>query len=534
MSYNLLSIIVITVNLALLGLVLGSKSRGRIFSLTLIGAIIWALSLNLLYSEFFATNYPYLLIYIGRISFWGAIITVIGLEIFQRQYLEDKVWNKSLVVLIIVMLGVLFIFTPLIVKESAVVESLNNRGNYGILYPVFGVSFISLFLNAYIRIVLRYLTTRRRVERLQLRFFVLGISLSFVVGIFTNLIHPLVFGNSDLSRFGPLGMVFCAVFVTYAIFKHHLFEVKMILSEILLGLMAIVLFITIITSDSIYQRLANTVFLGIFIWLAIILLKELFHGIRREHQLERANRKLQSTIEAKDLFLRMTSHQLRTPLTSLNGFLSMVLEQSQTKYEMNQVTREDLIKVYINSQRLISIVNDILAFNAIKADRFGIAIRENVNLKEEIEYLLEDSKHFLQYYNTTVQLKTIGENFSCSMDNVRMKTVFYNLFTNAVYYGNGKVWITITDEEDSLEVRFRDNGHGVKMEDKDRILTERFRAKNLIDKNKNGAGLGLFVAKAVVKLHHGSLIIKNPGSGQGAVFVITLPKAHRKSRHIEE
>ena len=369
MSYTLLSTIIISVNLALLALVLGSKSRGKGFSITLAGAIFWALSLNLVYSGILFPEYIYLGLYIGRASFWGAIMTVIGLSLFERQYLRDKKWNTPLYTSLIVVLGALFIFTPFIVREAVVVGSNSYRFNYGPLYPLFGLSFIGFFLNSYIRILYRYITTTRKLERLQLRFFVLGITLSFLVGIFTNLIYPLLFGNSSLSRFGPLGMVFCAVFITYAIFKHHLFNIKMILSEILLGIMGIVLFIYIFLSRSFFELIVNIIFFIIFVILAYNLLKELLAGIKRENELNISNRKLAEAIESKDLFLRMTSHQLRTPLTSLNGFLSLILEQWQGKYKMNEYTKNDIVKVYINTQRLVELVNDVLSLNAIKTGR---------------------------------------------------------------------------------------------------------------------------------------------------------------------
>ncbi len=525
MSYFLLSIIIISINLALLGLIIGSKSKGRIFSVTLSGAIIWSLVLNLLYSgigeDIFGSAIN---LYLVRTSFWGAIITVTGLTLFERSYLRGKHWNNWLYVLSMVVLGYLFIFTPVVVENIFETPRSPYNFEYGSLYSLYGVAYIGLFSNAYIRIVYRFFTTKKRMEKLQLRFFVVGISLSFWIGIFTNLIYPILFKDSSLSRYGPLGLIFTAVFVTYAIFKHHLFDIKMILSEILLGLMGIILFVYIFLADTVYQVIVNIVFFLIFSLLAYILLRELLKGIKQEHQLERANRKLTDTIESKDLFLRMTSHQLRTPLTSLNGFLSLILEQWQGKYKMNQATHDDLIRVYLNSQRLISIVNDILAFNAIKANRFGVIIRPSVNIYDEIKYLIEDNKYLLEHFNTEIILKSVGKDFTASIDSVRMKEVFQNILSNGVYYGKGKVWITITDDGDRLQIRFRDNGSGVALNIKDKIFKSRFRARGAGDQNPNGSGLGLFISKTIVHMHQGTLTLKNPGSSQGAVFVVKIPK----------
>lgn len=525
MSYFLLSVIVISINIAILLLITLSKSKGRLFGVTLFGAIIWAFILNLLYGGVILdTTLSNLPLYLARTSFLGAIITVTGLVLFELVYLRKKTWNPILYWFIILILGYVFIFTPAIVKDVVVIGINQYRFEYGILYSIYGLVYLGLFLYSYIRILQRFFTTRKKIEKLQLRFFVIGISLSFWIGLFTNLVYPLIFGSSDLSKFGPLGMVFVGIFTTYAIFKHHLFNIKMILSEILLGIMGIVLFIYIFLAQSIYELIVSIIFFILFAGLSYKLLRELLRGIKRERALEISNRKLESTIESKDLFLRMASHQLRTPLTSVNGFLSLVLEQWQGKYKMNEATRDDLIKVYINVQRLIYIVNDILAFNAIRANRFGIVIRLKVDIKDELNYLIQDNKYILDHFGSHVSLKVVGDDFGAAIDSVRMREVFQNLLTNAVYYGNGKVWITLIDEGDRLRIRFRDNGRGIDDKIRDKIFKPRFRARGEFDKNPNGSGLGLFISKTIVEMHHGSLKLKPSTANQGAVFEIKILK----------
>ncbi|MEY3471023.1 MAG: hypothetical protein RLZZ223_373 [Candidatus Parcubacteria bacterium] len=528
MSYTILSTTVITIILALCFLVLASKAKGRVFGITLIGAVIWGLSLNLIYNEEGGYIVSKLLglntLYLIRIAFFGAIITVTGLVLFERVYLRQKVWSPMAYWLSMFILALVFVLTPAIVKDVVVKGFNQYRFEYGILYSIYGLVYLGLFLYAYIRILHRFFTTKKKIEKLQLRFFVLGISLSFWIGLFTNLIYPVIFGSSELSKFGPLGMVFVGIFTTYAIFKHHLFNIKMILSEILLGVMGIILFIYIFLARNTYEVIVSIIFFILFVVLAINLLRELLRGIKRERDLEISNRKLEETIESKDLFLRMASHQLRTPLTSVNGFLSLILEQWQGKYKMNEFTRDDLIKVYINVQRLIYIVNDILAFNSIRANRFGIVIRPKVDIKDELNYLIEDNKYILDHFSTIVSLKVVGNDFSAAIDSVRMREVFQNLLSNGIYYGNGKVWLTLIDEGDRLRIRFRDNGKGIDDKIRDKIFQPRFRARDEFDKNPNGSGLGLFISKTIVNMHNGTLKLKSSSSSHGAVFEIKILK----------
>ena len=528
MSYTIISTIVITIILALFILITLGNAKGRIFNLTLLGAVIWGLSLNLIYSEqdlsFVINNSELVVLYLIRLAFLGAIITVTGLVLFERVYLRGKLWNPVLYWFIISILGYIFIFTPVIVKQVIAIDINNYRFEYGFLYSVYGVTYLGLFLYSYIRILHRFFTTKKKVEKSQLRFFVIGISLSFWIGLFTNLIYPAIFGSSDLSKFGPLGMVFVGIFTTYAIFKHHLFNIKMILSEILLGVMGIVLFIYIFLSRSLSEVIVSITFFIIFVILGYNLLKELLSGIKREKELDISNRKLEDTIESKDLFLRMTSHQLRTPLTSLNGFLSLILEQWQSKYKMNEYTKNDIVKVYINVQRLVELVNDVLALNTIKAGRFGVVIRPNIDIKEELTYLIQDNKYMLDHFTTKITIKSIGENFIADVDSVRMKSVFQNLLSNAIYYGKDKIWVTLIDEGDRIKIRFRDNGNGIDMSIRDKIFNPGFRAVGFDERNPNGSGFGLFISKNIIDLHHGSLKLKYSGTDNGSLFEIKLPK----------
>jgi len=529
MSYTIFSTTVISIIIALFILVLASKAKGRLFGVTLIGAVIWGSSLNLIYNEeglyIFSNIFGLNTLHLIRIAFLGAIITVTGLVLFERVYLRKKTWIPILYWFIILILGYIFIFTPAIVKDVVVIGINQYRFEYGILYSIYGLVYLGLFLYSYIRILQRFFTTKRRIEKSQLRFFVIGISLSFWIGLFTNLIYPLIFGSSDLSKFGPLGMVFVGIFTTYAIFKHHLFNIKMILSEILLGIMGIVLFLYIFLSRSFYEVIVSVVFFIIFVILAYNLLRELLSGIERENELNISNKKLAETIESKDLFLRMTSHQLRTPLTSLNGFLSLVLEQWQGKYKMNEYTKNDIVKVFINVQRLVELVNDVLSLNAIKANRFGVVIRPSTDIKEDLNYLIQDNKYILEHFHTKVVMKTIGEDFLANIDNVRIKSVFQNLLSNAIYYGKDKIWITLIDEGDRLRIRFRDNGDGINVGVKDKIFHSGFRAGGSDDRNPNGSGFGLFISKTIVEMHNGTLKLKSSGTDKGALFEIKLPKS---------
>jgi signal transduction histidine kinase len=501
-----------------------SKKLFSNFALAVVGWIV----MMIIYRS---TNNVDALLGITKLLYISALLIPMVFLIFVNRFIYVKK-NKILEKALLIFLGLLLILTwttPYIISSVSLREGLEHKIIFGGFFWTYVIFLIATFNLAFyeLRVKQKEFTG---IKQKQILFIILGTSLSAYPAFVTNLIFPWI-GIFAFNWVGQLFTIFHTIFVTYAILKHHLFDIKMILSEILLGLMGIILFVYIFIADNTYEVIVSTVFFILFTGVAHTLLKELLQGIAREHQLERANNKLIDTIESKDLFLRMTSHQLRTPLTSLNGFLSLILEQWQGKYKMNQATHDDLVVVYLSAQRLISIVNDILAFNAIKADRFGVIMRPKVNVKDELNYLLQDNKYVLEYFDTKVILKSVGSDFNISMDSVRMKEVFQNLLSNGVYYGKGKIWITIIDEGDRLQIRFRDNGHGIDPSIKDKIFKSRFRARGVGDQNPNGSGLGLFISRTIVGMHHGTLKLKNPGSSQGAVFVVKIPKVAHMDKY---
>ena len=195
---------------------------------------------------------------------------------------------------------------------------------------------------------------------------------------------------------------------------------------------------------------------------------------------------------------------------------------------MNDVARKDILLVYLNIQRLAEIVNDILAVNAINAGRFGISIREKVDLEDELKFMIEEKAYFIEYYNMKIYLNIKkGKDFYAMVDLMRIKNVFTNILNNAIFYGKGKVWINLYDLGETIKIEFIDNGIGIEAKDLERIWHKSYRSKRALYVNPNGSGLGLFTSKVVVNLHQGSIIAESKGEDKGAKFTIILPKTQK-------
>lgn len=240
-------------------------------------------------------------------------------------------------------------------------------------------------------------------------------------------------------------------------------------------------------------------------------------------KLRRANEKLRQMDETKDDFISMASHQLRTPLTSVKGYISMVLEGDGGKISHKQ--REMLGQAFFSSQRMVYLIADLLNVSRLKTGKFVIDSTP-VNLaqvvKEELEQLKETaSSHSLKL--TYDEPKNFPE---LMLDETKIRQVIMNFVDNAIYYtpGGGEIDVHLLDKGSAVELRVVDDGIGVPKSEQPHLFTKFYRAGNARKQRPDGTGLGLFMAKKVIMAQGGSLIFDSQ-EGKGSTFGFVFSKS---------
>jgi signal transduction histidine kinase len=251
-----------------------------------------------------------------------------------------------------------------------------------------------------------------------------------------------------------------------------------------------------------------------------LLFEENRHVLR---QLRESNAKLRALDEAKDDFVSMASHQLRTPLTSVKGYVSMVLEGDAG--EINEAQAKLLTQAYYSSQRMVYLIADLLNVSRLRTGKFVID-SSPVNLADLVEQELEQLKETA----ATRQLELIYKkphNFPTLMlDETKIRQLVMNFTDNAIYYtpAKGKITIQLEDKPQTVELRVIDNGIGVPRSEQPHLFTKFYRAGNARKARPDGTGLGLFMAKKVIIAQGGSLIFESK-QGKGSTFGFTFSKA---------
>ncbi len=335
----------------------------------------------------------------------------------------------------------------------------------------------------------------------------------------------------DVS-FYPFGNFFVSLYVVivaYAIFKYHLMNIKVIATELLVGLVSIVLFIELILSKSIPMAILKLGILIAFVYLGISLIKSVLKEIKRREkletltlQLEYANTKLKKLDKAKSEFISIASHQLRTPLTAIKGYISMFLEGTYGKLRNEE--KRPMENVYQSNERLIKLVNDLLSISRVESGKlemeWGKTDLEEVikSLINELKIEAEKKKLYVKRKKPTKPLPKIN------LDRDKIRQVFLNIIDNAIRYTKkGGITIESKTNKTKITIIISDTGEGMTGEETDQLFESFSRGKAGNRMWTEGAGLGLYIAKKFTQMHKGKIWAESKGKEKGSIFYVELP-----------
>ena len=240
-------------------------------------------------------------------------------------------------------------------------------------------------------------------------------------------------------------------------------------------------------------------------------------------QLKRTNQKLKALDETKDEFISMASHQLRTPLTSVKGYLSMVLEGDAGK--ISDMQRKLLDQAFVSSQRMVYLIADLLNLSRLKTGKF-IIDPVPTNLSQVIEDEVGQLKETAAARNLTLEYKQPTNFPTFMLDETKIRQVMMNFMDNAIYYtpAGGAITVNLVDTGKTIEFTVVDNGIGITKREQPHLFTKFFRAGNAKKARPDGTGLGLFMVKKVIVAQGGSIIFKSQ-EGKGSTFGFAFEKA---------
>lgn len=231
--------------------------------------------------------------------------------------------------------------------------------------------------------------------------------------------------------------------------------------------------------------------------------------------------KLLQANKMKTEFIRIASHQLRTPLSSLRWANDLLMQGGISKPTHEQTEYLEIIKD--SNQRMLKLINDLLDVTKIEMGNLPMELKQ-VDIKSIAEEAVSDLSPLAKANNVVLNLK-IKDGLSLALsDQEKCKMVFANLIDNAIKYSRGKGNVDIAAEQrgDFIRVSIRDEGVGIPKAQQKNIFQKFFRSDNIMKHQTVGTGLGLFIVKAIIDANKGKIWFESQ-EGEGTTFYFEIP-----------
>ncbi|MEO6672519.1 MAG: HAMP domain-containing sensor histidine kinase, partial [Ginsengibacter sp.] len=219
--------------------------------------------------------------------------------------------------------------------------------------------------------------------------------------------------------------------------------------------------------------------------------------------------------QQKDYFISVASHELKTPITSIKGYvqmLSIMYDKSEDTFLKTSLTAVDR-----QILKLTTLISDLLDISKIKSGSLPLS-KEDFEIKSVIKDCIDEIEHINPAYKIIYHSK---DNLTLYADRERIGQVFINFLTNAVKYSPGKSEVIIESfkQENNIVVMVKDSGIGISKKDQQKIFERFYRVEGKSEKTFPGFGIGLFIVAEIIQRHNGKIGVESePGKGSSFYF----------------
>lgn len=496
------------------------NSLGKIFLAYSITIILWLFTTEISKA---ITNTTALL-WLSRFNY-SIIFSHIFISVFFVTNFPKKLVLPKIVTITTLVLGSIAMLLPLL--NGAVVKNYDGIANangsfaylFWIIFTLFGGYLVYLFR--------KNVTACSKRERDLANFFLIGIVVYFAANILFVFILNNLFQTTKFSFVGDYSVILYLIFTAYSVTRSKYINRQIITTQILVFCVWLALFIGIVSIGR-SIALETIMFFLLIVSCAIILRNKNLEIQKRDNleqvlrDLDKANTNLKDLDQTKDNFLSLASHELNTPIAAIEGYLSMILEENFGG-QISPKTRQYLESVSSSSKKLSTLVRGLLNVSRIESGRIHL-IYEQRNIDEIIDQVLSKYSARVKEKNLIVSFKkNVNPALKTWLDSTRISEVISQIIDNAIKYSNleGKIDIASTSDDHKIYISIKDHGKGIQR-NKLRSVFDKFNKLDVLKDQVDGPGLGLFIAKNFIELHHGRITVHST-VGKGSTFLFTLP-----------
>ncbi len=531
--YQVLAFLIIILGLLLAIWVFSADRKSkinRIFSLFTLSFLLWA---PLPYF-FNLSSLSSVALYLVRFGYGTVSIFLVAFYFlatyFPRIEKRYPILEKTA---LIIGIGFAFIsiFTNIIVENVEITKWGVN--------PLFGIGkipyFGSVFFLALISMGLlfkKYFSLSKE-EKLKIQYVFIGLILFVIPNIIFNVIFPFIGRTSQVQYypFGNYSAIFLLGFTAYAIVKRELFNIRVVLTALLVSSIAILLGLDIFvfTTELMFQLYKGLVLVA-FIYFGYLLIRsvlkeiEMRERIKKAYDIEKKARKqIEELTEAKTQFIMATQHHLRTPLTSMIGFLDLLFGGTYGKIPAK--IKQSLLKFESSTKRLMRVVNELLDISQFQLGKEVVSLNPGTDLSLILKEVIEELQFEVEYRDLYLKFQKIGKIPKIKADSEKLKVGLFNIVDNAIKYTRkGGVTVVLQKVGANVRISIKDTGIGLDPEKAKTLFKSAFvRGKEAKKVHGFGRGIGVYITGHIIKAHHGKIWAESEGENKGSTFFIDLP-----------
>lgn len=525
--------------------------------------ILWASNdsnINIFYWSFFGLLYPFLYIL-------GAYLVYVFIENADPPFYIKLIFGLALLPIILL--------TP--TRYNMEGFNINGCGAYeGNLFTnYYYIVGLLIFFWILVFSIKKYRNAKKEFKK-QILLFSLGIEfflLSFFIsGYLSSFLLELGVPDFSLEQYGLFGMIVFLGFLSYLIVKHQAFDIKVITAQFLIVTTWIGVFSQLFIVQETSNRILTGITLALITYFGWLLFKAVNEEVKSAQELALSSRKLaglnaklEELDRAKSEFISIASHQLRTPLTSVKGFTSLILDNTLGKAPLKQ--KKEVEKIFVNNEKLCLLVEDMLNASRLEAGRLEYDLEE-ADVVSVVKSTVSVVSLYAKSRKLKLKLNLPNEKLMAIIDQRKLSEILSNLIDNAIKYtprGNVSVivekiskeqkvgkakntalasrnWVRISVTDTGLGMdkkqltgifdKFIEGNDAVESKTPEPIQSFDEIAKKDADKIKHlnagsrttsGTGLGVYISRQMTQAMGGVLYADSPGKGKGSTFTLELP-----------
>ncbi len=540
MTFFIISAIINAFIAGVLGLVVIIKNRKELINKLFFGLSVSVVFWSIGYWQWLSSGDASLALFWTRFFSIGSLFIPIfyfhWILAFTNLHIKNRNLIKFLYFFAFILLA--FSFSDLFIEKVEPKSIFPFWPVPGILYH-FYLIFIYLGLSIYSLIILfNQYRISTDIKKANIKYIILGSLIGFGGGA-TNF-----FLWYDIPIF-PYGNVLISVYpivLAIASLRYRLFNIKIIVAELLIFVLWAIFLARCFMADTLQQRIVEGGFFMAITIFGFLIIRSVLGEVRRREEVERiskelegANERLKELDRTKTEFLSFATHQIKAPLTAVKGFASLVGGGSYGAVpEKVKEVNKRIVKAV---DRLVDLVNNILNLGRIESGRMEYNFEE-INFVDMVSEvvdelkLIADEKKLDLLFDVEVKETPKGTSagsvptgqVKIKADPQKLRQVIQNLIDNAIKYTpDGFVKVAITSEKDSVLFSVVDTGVGILPEFLPNLF-QKFVRETAPGQRIQGTGLGLYIAKEIIKAHGGEIWAESEGRGFGSQFFVRLKK----------